>query len=95
MNERRFAIWLGVTSLIATLAILVAAWALYSRFAQTNAYRRADQRIWTSVICQIETAVTRSKTLTPAQIKASLRFYDSLLVKDVQTAGCGLIERKP
>lgn len=39
MNERPFRFWLGLTTFSAAAAILLASWALYGRFEQTNANR--------------------------------------------------------
>lgn len=89
-----FRFLLAVTTVLACLALLVAGWALYARFEQTNENRAANQHVWHAVICRIEMAVAK-QNLPPAQIREQLRFYDSLLTQDVKTAGCGLIERNP
>ena len=91
-ETRRFKF--GVIFLAATsfAAIVLAAWALYARFQESNAYREADARIWHAVVCQIEQAVLKQH-LSPVKERKALRFYDHLLVADVRTDGCGLIEK--
>jgi len=93
-NDKRFRVGLALLAATAFAAIVLAAWALYVRFEQTNAYRDADTRIWTAVICQIEQAVQKQH-LPPAKEQAALRFYDRLLIRDVQTDGCGLLKGPP
>lgn len=88
-----FRVALMVLAAVSFAAIALSGWALYARFQQSNAYRAADNRVWHAVICQIETAVTKQH-LPPAKERAALRFYDHLLTADVQTDGCGLIQRK-
>ena len=95
MTSRRFKIALAITAALSAVSLTIAGWAFYVHFEQANAYRRADQRIWTAVICQLERRVAATKSVTAQQIQASLRFYDRLLTQDVQTTGCGLTERKP
>ncbi len=91
MSPRAVKIALGVTAAVASAAILIASWALYARFEQTNQNRSANKMVWHAVICQIEIATTKNKKLTPLQKEAQLRFFDRLLIKDVQTQGCGLV----
>ena len=89
-HDSRFRVALAILAATSFVAIALAAWALYVRFEQTNAYRKADARIWHAVICQIEVAVTKQH-LPAAKERAALRFYDRLLIVDVQTDGCDLI----
>ena len=93
-DDKRFRLALILLAATSFGAIILAAWALYARFEQGNDYRRADARIWRAVVCNIEMAVT--KLHRPAAItRKSLRFYDRLLIVDVQTDGCNLIQTIP
>jgi len=90
----RFRIMFIGLGVISAAALVISAWALYARFTQSNAYRAADVRIWSAVICQIEKSVViHHKHLSPTRVRGILRFYDRLLIVDVQTAGCGLAGR--
>jgi len=85
----RFRLALAFLAVLSASAIILASWALYARFQQSNAYREADNRVWHAVICTIEQAVVKQH-LDPAKERETLRFYDRLLMVDVGTDGCGL-----
>ena len=78
----------------AFLALAVAGMSLIVRFDATNTARANNARVWHAVICQIENAVMAKKSMTVDQKRFALHFYDTLLVNDVHSTGCGL-EVKP
>jgi hypothetical protein len=92
-HNRRFRVALIFLALLSSAAIILSGWALYARFTQSNAYRTADNRVWRAVICQIEMAVVKEH-LPVAKEREALRFYDRLLIQDVQTDPCGLTKGK-
>lgn len=91
-GPNRFRVVLMLLAVVAFCAIALSGWALYARFTESNGYRAADNRVWHAVICQIEHAVLKQH-LPPAKERAALRFYDELLIADVQTDGCGLLQK--
>ena len=82
--DRRFRVGLVALAALSFAAIVLSAWAIY-------AYHQADDRIWHAVICHIEHA-TLKQHLPADRERTVLRFYDRLLVHDVRTAGCGLLQ---
>ncbi len=89
MSEWRTRFALTLTAAVSAAALVLAGWALYARFEQSNANREANKMVWHAVICSIETAVIKSQP-DSAKRDATLRFYDRLLTQQVQTTGCGL-----
>lgn len=45
--------------------------------------------MWHAVICSIEQAVYKNKTLTVVKKRDAIAFYDGLLINQVHTVGCG------
>ncbi len=89
MNEWRSRVALTLTAAVSAAALVLAGWALYARFEQSNANREANKMVWHAVICRIEAAVAK-EPLTPEKRRQALLFYDHLLTQQVQTTGCGL-----
>jgi hypothetical protein len=72
---------------------VVSAWALYSRFEQTNRNRIGNANIWHAVICDIEKQIKNDNHAprpTDAQKRQYLRFYDHLLVADAHAQPCNI-----
>jgi hypothetical protein len=65
-------------------------WALYSRFEQTNRNRDTNAAIWHAVICSIEQQSLNDPFTSNDSKRASVKFFDGLLMDDVHTTGCGL-----
>lgn len=93
----RFRLIVTAAAFVFLLSSLTTGWALYTRFSQSNtrfaqavAARKDNAKTWHAVICSIESATLRSKTLNAVQKDDALAFYDSLLVTNVHTAPCGL-----
>ena len=87
----RFRILFGFLAVVTCVSLVIAGWALYARFTETNAIRASNNHVWHAVVCEIEHAIIVKDHLTVAQEKAALRFWDHLLVADVGTVGCGLV----
>lgn len=89
-TTRRFRLAFNVLAVVSAAALLLAGWALYARFEQTNQLRNSNKHVWHGVVCAIEKSILKSTNTTPQQKQAKLRFFDRLLIVDVQTDGCGL-----
>jgi hypothetical protein len=89
---------LGKTSALVIVVFLlmnaaVSAWALYSRFEQTNRNRVGNARIWHAVICDIEHQIVHDNHApipSDAQKRQYLAFYDHLLVADAHAEPCNI-----
>lgn len=92
-DGRRFRLVFNILAVASALALILAGWALYDRFQQTNQFRAAQAHVWHAVICSIEVAVVKSPHLPEAKKRQSLRFYDRLLVQDVNAPPCGLAQK--
>lgn len=87
---KRFRLAVDFLAFLTFLALVLSGWALYGRFAATNEARRNNQHVWHAVICSIEQA-TLSNTKRPlADRKASVQFFERLLINNVKTAPCRL-----
>lgn len=91
----KFRITMQLVAVIAGVAMLLAGWALYARFQQANEARRDSKATWHAVICTIEQGDIHNKNLTVEQKRASIKFFDGLLINQVGTVGCGYEVKLP
>ena len=90
---KRWRLAVDVLAVMTAAALLLSAWALTSRFQETNRARERNARIWHAVICDIEQQIVVNANisehpLTLKRRKFLLRFYDNLLVKDAHAQPC-------
>lgn len=85
----RFAV--DALAFLTAVSLLLAGWAAYTRFSDTNHTRIREAATWRAVICSIEKAVIEDKTIPHERKVFALRFYDRLLVENVHTQPCGYI----
>jgi hypothetical protein len=93
--SKRWRIAIDFLALISATALILSGWALYDRFSGTNRARADNKRVWHAVVCSIEQAVYKNKTLTITKKRDAIAFYDGLLINQVHTSGCGYAILKP
>lgn len=73
------------------LSFATAGFALVSRFDATSKARQNNKETWHGVICSIEKFTVQRKDLSLERKQSALKFYDDLLVNNVKTTPCGLL----
>jgi uncharacterized membrane protein YidH (DUF202 family) len=91
-QSRRTRIALGIAAAAVALSMFTSGFALVQRFGATTEARHNNQRVWHAVICQIEHAVYHTPRLTAQKRTNAIKFYNTLLVKDVQALPCSTAE---
>lgn len=81
---------IAVIALTVFVAMVVSGVSLIARFNQTNVLRERQDRVWHVVLCDIEQQTLSDKKTSLAEKIQAVKFYDGLLVRDIQTAPCGL-----
>lgn len=93
MSRRTMLVLLGACSLALFISMLSAGYALNARLSLTNdrrqqqyvlnrEFKRHDERqtaAWHQVLCDARAETLKAKTLSQAQKRASVRFYDKEL----------------
>lgn len=92
---KRWRLAVDLLACLTAAALLLSAWALATRFQETNANRARNARIWHAVICDIEHQIVVNSNinehpLTLQRRKFILRFYDNLLVRDAHAQPCNI-----
>lgn len=92
---KRWRIAVDALAVLTALALALATWGLYSRFQESNAARQDNKHTWHAVICSIEQIELHNPALSEAHTRASLKFWDGVLTKQVGTTGCGYLATLP
>lgn len=85
---RRFRIAINALAVLTIVALLLAGWALHSRFTATNQFRQTQQQVWHAVICTVVAAEQHNKNLTPQEKAHETEFWNKLLVQKVGALPC-------
>ena len=86
----RWRLAVDALAILTACSLLLSAWALATRFQESNRARERNAQIWHKVICDIELAVASDKTITTARKQYVIHFYDKLLVRDAGAEPCGI-----
>lgn len=92
-QSHRTKVALAIASVAILLSLAAAGGALISRFSITNEARHNNALVWHGVICSIENFTVQRSDISREKKVTALKFYDNLLVQNVKTTPCGLVEK--
>ena len=86
--SKRWRIAIDFLALISAAALILSGWALYDRFSGTNHARAENKRVWHAVICSIEQAVYKNKTLTVVKKRDANQMWEASEILDQACEAC-------
>lgn len=90
---RNFKLLSAVALIVIFLGLVFLGGLLAGRFVQTNEARKGNKQTWHKVICHIESESVKGLSEPyPMKVVRSLRFFDNVLVSDINTAPCGIVK---